>query len=83
MKDVLPTSIRLGLTLAGGALLTALPVDLSVQSKDSLVSLKWQEACAMSVGAALVQNGSCAPRSNWICGLNGQNYPNHYFTTGC
>ncbi len=75
MKEALSIRIPLGLTLAGGALLTALPVDLSI-SKSSPVSVGWHSACAMTSSAAVLQNGSCAPATGWICGLNGQNYPN-------
>jgi hypothetical protein len=56
-KDALSKRIQLSLTLAGGALLSVLPVDLSV-SKSSPVSLKWHSACAMTSGAGMLQNGS-------------------------
>jgi len=78
-QDAPSKRIPLGLTLAGGALLTILPLDLSV-SKSSPISFNWHSACAMAMtnNTATLQNGSCAPRLAWVCGLNGQNYTNKY-----
>jgi len=74
MKDETTVSKRLGLALAGGALLTALPLGLSV-NKNGAPAIAWRDACAASVSVAALVDGSCAPKTGWICGLNGQNYP--------
>jgi hypothetical protein len=78
MKDETAKSLRLGVALAGGALLTALPLGLTVNASGA-PAVGFRDACAATTNLAIVQNGSCAPKTNWICGLNGTNYPDHYF----
>ncbi|HXO85325.1 MAG TPA: hypothetical protein VN803_07350 [Gemmatimonadales bacterium] len=79
MKDETSKATRLGLALAGGALLTALPLGLTVKA-DGTPSVGFRDACAAT--SNVVQNGSCAPQWSWVCGLNGQNYNNKKYV-GC
>ncbi|HXO85324.1 MAG TPA: hypothetical protein VN803_07345 [Gemmatimonadales bacterium] len=82
MKDEISKSTRLGLTLAGGALLTALPFGLTVNASGA-PSVAFRDACASTTTNVAV-DGSCKPYLGWVCGLNGQNYNNmKYVPPGC
>ena len=61
-------------TLAGAALLLfAIPV---VMGSENIV-----DPAAVTACAAAGPDGTCCPGTG-ICGLNGQNYPNHYLYLG-
>lgn len=78
MRHILRSLVPFAASFAAAAVLTIVPIEVSVGSDGSLITASLQSACASPVGAAgsAVQNGSCKPRANWVCGLNGQNYEN-------
>jgi hypothetical protein len=77
MKHSLRWLVPFAVSMAVAAVFTFVPINLSVGSNGPVVTAGFRSACASPVrfGSSAVDDGSCKPHTHWICGLNGQNYP--------
>jgi hypothetical protein len=77
MKEETPVALRAGIALAGGVLLSALPLNVSLKSNGA-PELAFKAACAATgpTASSASSNGSCINAINWSCFWNGVEHPN-------